>query len=132
MTDKTIDSILNETRQFSPSKKFSGEANLSKAELERLINNAHEDHIGFWGRLAEENLHWFKRFTSILNTEKAPNFKWFEDGEINLFLCASFSKENPAFHHDCHPMVQRLQDGDSERETQPPHRKEKLAKAHRI
>ncbi len=84
MTDKTIDSILNETRQFSPSKKFSGEANLSKAELERLINNAHEDHIGFWGRLAEENLHWFKSFTSILNTEKAPNFKWFEDGEINV------------------------------------------------
>jgi len=84
MTDKTIDSILNETRQFSPSKKFSGEANLSKAELKRLINSAHEDHIGFWGRLAEENLHWFKSFTSILNTEKAPNFKWFEDGEINV------------------------------------------------
>lgn len=84
MTDKTIDSILNETRQFSPSKKFSGEANLSRAELERLINKAHEDYIDFWGRLAEENLHWFKSFTSVLNTEKAPNFKWFEDGEINV------------------------------------------------
>ena len=33
MKEKTIESILEETRQFPPSKKFSSEANISKEEL---------------------------------------------------------------------------------------------------
>ena len=84
MNDKTIDSILEETRQFPPSKEASGRANITKEELEQLKKQANDDYEGFWAQLAKENLYWFKKFTTVLNQENAPNYEWFSDGEINV------------------------------------------------
>ncbi|GIT36485.1 MAG: hypothetical protein Ct9H300mP6_03530 [Gammaproteobacteria bacterium] len=84
MNDKTIDSILEETRQFPPSKESSTGANITKEELEQLKKQASDDYEGFWAQLAKENLYWFKEFTTVLNEENAPNYEWFGDGEINV------------------------------------------------
>ena len=84
MNDKTIDSILEETRQFPPSKEASNGANITKEKLEQLKQQANDDYEGFWAQLAKENLYWFKKFTTVLNEENAPNYEWFSDGEINV------------------------------------------------
>ena len=84
MSEKTIDSILEERRQFLPSESFSNNANIKKPELDELKRYAEEDYEGYWATLAQENLHWFKDFSTVLDDKKAPNYQWFTDGEINV------------------------------------------------
>ena len=84
MSEKTIESILNEKRQFSPSETFSQQANITPTELEALKKHAEEDYQGYWAKLAQENLYWFKDFSTVLDDRKAPNYQWFTDGEVNV------------------------------------------------
>ena len=84
MSEKTIESILEEKRQFSPSESFSNNANIKKHELDELRRHAEEDYEGYWAKLAQDNLHWFKDFSIVLDDKKAPNYQWFADGEINV------------------------------------------------
>ena len=84
MSEKTIESILEEKRQFSPSESFSNNANIKKHELDELRRHAEEDYEGYWAKLAQDNLHWFKDFSIVLDDKKAPNYQWFTDGEINV------------------------------------------------
>ena len=84
MSEKTIESILNEKRQFSPSETFSQQANITPTELEALKKHAEEDYQGYWAKLAQENLYWFKDFSTVLDDTNAPNYQWFTDGEINV------------------------------------------------
>ncbi len=84
-TETNIESILQEDRVFPPSKKFSSAATIkSKAELDALYQHAKEDHEGFWAELARKELSWQTPFTQTLNTEKAPHFRWFEHGKLNV------------------------------------------------
>ena len=84
MSEKTIESILKENRQFPPSESFSNNANIKKHELDELRRHAEEDYEGYWAKLAQDNLHWFKDFSTVLDDKKAPNYQWFADGEINV------------------------------------------------
>ena len=84
MSEKTIDSIVQERRQFSPSESFSNNANIKKPELDELKRHAEEDYEGYWAKLAQDNLHWFKDFSTVLDDTNAPNYQWFTDGEINV------------------------------------------------
>ena len=84
MSEKTIESILKENRQFSPSESFSNNANIKKHELDELRRHAEKDYEGYWAKLAQDNLHWFKDFSTVLDDKKAPNYQWFTDGEINV------------------------------------------------
>ena len=84
MSEKTIESILKENRQFSPSESFSNNANIKKHELDELRRHAEKDYEGYWAKLAQDNLHWFKDFSTVLDDKKAPNYQWFADGEINV------------------------------------------------
>ena len=84
MSEKTIDSILEERRRFSPSESFSKDANIKKPELDELRRHAEEDYEGYWAKLAQDNLHWFKDFSTVLDDRKAPNYQWFTDGEVNV------------------------------------------------
>ena len=54
MTDELIESILNESRSFAPSKKFIKQANLNKEEAERLKEEASRNHIEYWAKLAKD------------------------------------------------------------------------------
>ena len=84
MTDKTIESVLQEHRRFPPSPAFVKQANISgMAAYQALCAEAERDLEGFWGRLARESLAWQQPFTKVLNDSAAPFFRWFEDGKLN-------------------------------------------------
>ena len=81
----TIESILHETRVFPPSPEFVAQANVSGMEAYRaLCDKAEADYEGFWGELARTHIHWFKPFTQVLDESKAPFYRWFYDGELNV------------------------------------------------
>jgi len=80
----TIESVLQESRVFAPSSEFVAQANVSgMAAYQALCDEADRDFAGFWGRLAQENLLWHKRFSKVLDESDPPFYKWFQDGELN-------------------------------------------------
>ena len=83
MADELIESILNESRSFPPSKEFSDQANINEAKAEEMKKLAADDHIKYWAKLANEELHWSRPFSNTLDDSNAPNYEWFNDGEIN-------------------------------------------------
>ena len=83
MADELIESILNESRSFPPPKEFSDQANINEAKAEEMKKLAADDHIKYWAKLANEELHWSRPFSNTLDDSKAPNYEWFNDGEIN-------------------------------------------------
>ena len=83
MSDELIESILNESRTFQPEDTFVRQANLTKEKAIQLEKLANDDYLGYWASLANKHLHWFKPFSNILDETNAPNYEWFNDGEIN-------------------------------------------------
>ncbi|MDD4978281.1 MAG: acetate--CoA ligase [Gallionella sp.] len=80
-----IESTLNETRVFNPSPAFVAQANVSSMEAyQAMCKEAQQDYAGYWAKLAREMLLWKKPFTKALDESKAPFYKWFEDGELNV------------------------------------------------
>ena len=85
MSSDKIDSILQEERQFAPSPSFAVKARIkSIEELQALRRRATEDHAGFWGELARQEIAWHKPFQSILDSSGAPQYRWFHDGLLNV------------------------------------------------
>ncbi|MBL8201440.1 MAG: acetate--CoA ligase [Chromatiales bacterium] len=83
-----IESVLHESRKFSPPAAFTAGARIQAADYAALRAEAERDSVAFWGRLASEELRWHVPFSRILDDSKAPNFRWFTDGEINAsFNC---------------------------------------------
>ncbi len=81
----TIESVLQETRVFEPDASFVAQANIKGMdEYRRLCAEAEHDYAGFWGRLARENILWQTPFTEVLDESRAPFFKWFQDGRLNV------------------------------------------------
>ena len=81
----TIESVLQEHRVFPPPADFIKQANVSgMAAYQALCAEAERDYEGFWARLARENLIWHKPFSQVLDQSKAPFFRWFHDGELNV------------------------------------------------
>src|SRR3954466_3072893 len=81
----SIESVLNETRVFPPAADFIKQANVSgMPAYNALCAEAERDYEGFWARMAREQLIWQKPFSSVLDSSKAPFFKWFADGELNI------------------------------------------------
>jgi acetyl-CoA synthetase len=81
----TIQSVLTETRVFSPSAEFAAQANVpGMAAYRALCDKAFNDFEGFWGELAREHLIWHKPFTKVLDETNAPFYRWFYDGEMNV------------------------------------------------
>ena len=59
---------------------------LSQAEYEQLYQESFADKEGFWSKIANQQLTWFKNFSKVKNTnyEDDVSIKWFEDGELNV------------------------------------------------
>ena len=78
------ESINHEGRIFNPSDETVNTANVSGMDSYKVIcNKFTKNYEESWGELARELLLWEKPFTKILNEDKAPFYKWFEDGKIN-------------------------------------------------
>jgi acetyl-CoA synthetase len=70
---------------FQPSQQTLEQATISSMDAYRaLCAEADRDYEGFWGKLARELLIWHKPFTKILDESKAPFYRWFDDGELNV------------------------------------------------
>src|SRR5947209_18167308 len=79
-----IESVMHETRLFEPPQDFAAQANLTKADVDRMNAEAAADYPGFWGRLAKDNLLWHKPFSKVLDESRAPFYEWFSDGKLNV------------------------------------------------
>ena len=84
MDQKNIESALQENRRFPPPAAFAARARLRAQEVEAMRRKAAADHVGFWADLARKSLYWHKPFTVTLDDSRAPNYRWFPDGELNV------------------------------------------------
>jgi len=81
---KNIESVLLEERSFPPPPEFTAKAGLKPADLHKLQKAAAADYVGFWADLGRTQLVWQQPFTVALETEDAPNYRWFADGRLNV------------------------------------------------
>ncbi len=78
-----IESTLHEERVFPPPPEFSARAHVKSAdELEALRREASASPEAFWARMAESELHWFRKWDAVLKWE-APHAEWFVGGKLN-------------------------------------------------
>ncbi|HTL90409.1 MAG TPA: acetate--CoA ligase [Leptolyngbya sp.] len=85
MSQPTIESILQENRLFPPTAEFSQRARIkSLEEYQALYDRAQADPLKFWSELAEQELHWFQKWDTVLDWSNPPFAKWFVNGKINL------------------------------------------------
>ncbi|KZE25925.1 acetyl-coenzyme A synthetase [Crenobacter luteus] len=81
----TLESILKETRSFPPADDFRRKAVVSGMDAYNALCEQADDHyLSFWGDLARELITWKKPFSRVLDDSKAPFFKWFDDGVLNV------------------------------------------------
>ncbi|GMA58756.1 hypothetical protein GCM10025858_32590 [Alicyclobacillus sacchari] len=73
-----LDTLLHESRTFSPSESFRQQANVQDA---RIYESAEQDPEGFWSAQAHE-LTWFEEFESVCNWDP-PHAQWFIGGKLN-------------------------------------------------
>ena len=84
MSESNIESILQEKRVFNPPQEFANQARVrNMTEYQKLYDLAAKDPAGFWAKLAERELHWFKRWGKTLDWQP-PFAKWFVNGKINI------------------------------------------------
>ena len=84
MSDEDIKSGLIENRLFKPSAEFTAKARLKPDDLKALHQHAEEDYEGFWADQARQYMDWHTPFTKTLDDSRAPHFKWFTDGTLNV------------------------------------------------
>jgi acetyl-CoA synthetase len=79
-----IESLQQEERVFPPPDTFASNAHIkSAAELEALRAEATSNPEAFWARMADQELHWFKKWDRVLKWE-APHAEWFGGGLLNI------------------------------------------------
>jgi acetyl-CoA synthetase len=79
-----IESVQHEHRVFPPPAEFAKKAHIkSMEELEALRAEASADPEKFWARMAEGELHWFKKWDTVLKWD-SPHAEWFAGGKINI------------------------------------------------
>src|SRR5438094_5537377 len=90
-----IESVMRELRVFPPPADFAAQANIKKADCDRMNAAAAADYNGFWAKLARDELIWQKPFTKTLDESNAPFYKWFEDGMLNVsYNCLERNLQN--------------------------------------
>jgi len=84
MSQPTITSILAEKRVFKPAIAFSEHAHIQSFEqYQQIYNQAQADPEAFCAELAEQELHWFQKWHTVLDWQP-PFAKWFDGGKINI------------------------------------------------
>ncbi len=88
---------------YHPSKEFAERANLrAGADYEALISDARSDPEGFWEQLAASELHWFRKWDSVLDDSEHPFYKWFVGARTNMSFncldrhCETERRDRPA------------------------------------
>jgi acetyl-CoA synthetase len=75
---------MSDSTVYAPSPEFVRNANVQGIEGYReLYTRAAQDPEGFWGELADQELHWFQKWSRVLEWN-APFAKWFVGGKTNV------------------------------------------------
>src|SRR5262249_53214180 len=84
MTASQFDTVNTESRVFPPSAAFARQAHIKSLEqYKEMYARSIADPEKFWADIAGE-LHWYQKWHTVLNTQDAPFFKWFEGGVTNI------------------------------------------------
>ncbi|WP_432738726.1 acetate--CoA ligase [Maridesulfovibrio sp. FT414] len=84
MSDKAIESLMNEQRTFDPPAGMQGQAFVDQDKYEQESRKASEDPEGFWAERARELLSWQRDFNTVLESDsEKKEYKWFTGGRIN-------------------------------------------------
>ncbi len=79
-----ITSVLQEKRVFPPPAAFAKTAHIkSMAQYRKMYKESIDAPHKFWGRVAKEELIWFKPWKTVLQW-KVPHAKWFVGGQLNV------------------------------------------------
>src|ERR1044072_1969342 len=79
-----IESVLHNERVFPPPAEFAERARVkSMDELEALRAEARDAPEEFWGRMADSELHWFRKWETVLKWEP-PHAEGVGGGQINI------------------------------------------------
>jgi acetyl-CoA synthetase len=79
-----MESVSHENRKFPPTAEFSKNAAVSGMDAyNALYERSIQDPEGFWAEAAEE-LHWFKKWDTVLDASEAPFYKWYDGSRTNL------------------------------------------------
>ena len=87
-----MESMMKEERIFYPPKEISKKAYIkSMEEYERLYKESIEEPEKFWGRQAEDNIVWYKKWDKVLEYDfskigevSEPYVKFFKGGKLNI------------------------------------------------
>jgi len=75
---------MKASKKYRPPKSFAQKAHVrSMSAYRKLFQQAQEDPQQFWGALAERQIHWFEKWTQVLEWNP-PFAKWFLGGKTNL------------------------------------------------
>jgi acetyl-CoA synthetase len=82
----TISVLSLEGMKFPPPKDISDKAYFgSMDEYNRIYQEAKDDPEGFWARMADEHISWFKKWDKTLEYDfERPTVKWFQGGKLNV------------------------------------------------
>ena len=79
-----IEQVMQEDRMFPPSESFSSQAVIGSVEqYQDLYDRAKNDPNKFWGEIANEEMHWFEPYQSVLEGS-GKDVTWFAGGKTNL------------------------------------------------
>ena len=82
--NSSMESVSHEHRKFAPSTEFVDAAHISGDSAYRtLYEKSVKDPEAFWAEAAGE-LHWFKKWDTVLDDSDAPFFRWFDGSRTNL------------------------------------------------
>ena len=82
--NSSMESVSHEHRKFAPSSGFVDAAHISGDSAYRaLYEKSVQDPEAFWAEAAGE-LHWFKKWDTVLDDSDAPFFRWFDGSRTNL------------------------------------------------
>ena len=82
--NSSIKSVSHEHRKFAPSSEFVNAAHISGDSAYRaLYEKSIQDPEAFWAEAAGE-LHWFKKWDTVLDDSGAPFYRWFDGSRTNL------------------------------------------------
>ncbi len=74
---------MAENHLVPPTAEFARRAHISGMDARNALCEEAARHPGeFWGKLAEEELHWFRKWTSVFDFQP-PNVRWFIGGTTN-------------------------------------------------
>eukprot|EP00741_Cyanophora_paradoxa_P011331 tig00020554_g10944.t1 len=77
--------IIGDVPSIQPPEHVARDARVHSFEQYRaLCELANEDYEGFWGQMANEKITWMKPFSTVLDESKAPFYRWFDGGKLNV------------------------------------------------